>query len=267
MSTAQRILGFFLPLATLWQRELVRFYRERNRIIGALGTPLVFWLLIGSGLGASFRPPSAPDTNYLEYFFPGAMLMILLFTAIFSTISIIEDRREGFLQSVLVAPVSRSSLVLGKTLGGTTLALLQGLIFLLLAPLVGISLRPPQLIFLVAILFIIAFGLTALGFLLAWQMDSTQSFHAIMNLLLFPMWLLSGAAFPASGAPLWLRWVMWFDPLTYGMAALRRCLYPSQGYSDLPSLSLSLLVTVLFCLFAFAASIVVASRRTIGDLG
>ena len=126
--------GLCLPALSLCKRELVRFLRQRHRIIGALATPIVFWLLIGAGMGRSFHFEGLPGGgNYLQYFFPGTVLMILLFTAIFSTISIIEDRREGFLQSVLVAPVPRMSIVLGKVLGGTVLAFGQGLIFLILA--------------------------------------------------------------------------------------------------------------------------------------
>src|SRR5437660_8460134 len=124
---------------SLCHRELVRFLRQPHRIIGALATPLVFWLLIGAGMNRSFQADSPGGENYLRYFFPGTILMILLFTAIFSTISVIEDRREGFLQSVLVAPISPMVIVLGKVLGGTGLAFGQGLIFLLLAPLVGFS--------------------------------------------------------------------------------------------------------------------------------
>src|SRR6185295_20188974 len=126
---------------SLCKRELVRFLRQRHRIVGALGTPIVFWLLLGMGMGRSFSGTGAPGgENYLQFFFPGTLLMILLFTAIFSTISIIEDRREGFLQSVLVAPVSRLSMVLGKILGGTLLAVIQGLLFLLLGLTIGIPL-------------------------------------------------------------------------------------------------------------------------------
>src|SRR5579862_2494974 len=135
--------GLLLPAVSLARRELVRFLRQRHRIIGALATPIVFWLLIGAGMGRSFHVEGLPGqarSSYLQYFFPGTVLMILLFTAIFSTISIIEDRREGFLQSVLVAPVSRMAVVLGKVLGGTALAFGQGLIFLLLAPLIGMHL-------------------------------------------------------------------------------------------------------------------------------
>src|SRR5205085_7781506 len=127
-----------LPSFSLAQRELVRFLRQRNRIIGALATPIVFWLLIGGGMGRSFQASGPDGSNYMHFFFPGTVLMILLFTAIFSTISIIEDRREGFLQSVLVAPVSRMAIVLGKLLGGTLLAFAQAAVFLLLGPLVGV---------------------------------------------------------------------------------------------------------------------------------
>ena len=250
--------GFFLPVWTLWWREVVRFYRQRSRVLGALGSPLVFWLLIGSGFGTSFRAPFVVgETGYLEYFFPGTVILVLLFTSIFSTISIIEDRREGFLQGVLVAPIGRSGLVLGKILGGASLALFQGLIFLLVAPMLGIAIGFMRGLVLAGILFVIAFGLTGLGFLIAWRMDSTQGFHTIMNLGLMPMWLLSGAVFPASGAPFWLRWAIEVNPLTYGVAALRRGLYlggPAPG-ADVPSMPLSLIVTALFCALTFAAAL------------
>ena len=117
-----------LPAVTLCWREIVRFVRQRSRVTGAFAQPLVFWVLLGGGLKASFRPPGVPDgTSYVEYFYPGAIALVLLFTAIFSTISVVEDRREGFLQGVLVAPLSRSTIVLGQALGGTALALVQGI--------------------------------------------------------------------------------------------------------------------------------------------
>ena len=120
---------------TLWQRELVRFFRQPSRVIGAIGSPAIFWLLLGSGFGQSFRPSASPLVNgYLEYFYPGTLALIVLFTAIFSTVSIIEDRHEGFLQGVLVAPVSRVDIVTGKLLGAATLATMQATIFLVAAP-------------------------------------------------------------------------------------------------------------------------------------
>src|SRR3954470_4549976 len=159
--------GLLRPALSLSKRELVRFLRQRHRIIGALATPIVFWLLIGAGMGRSFHVeglPGGASSSYLQYFFPGTVLMILLFTAIFSTISIIEDRREGFLQSVLVAPVPRMAIVLGKVLGGTVLAFGQALLFLLLAPTVGIHPPLAGLALAALMMAVVAFSLTALGF-------------------------------------------------------------------------------------------------------
>jgi len=117
--------GALLQIATLWWREVTRFRRQRSRVIGAFLQPLVFWLLLGGGLSASFRPPGAPPgTNYVEYFYPGVIVLVLLFTAIFATISTVEDRKQGFLQGVLVAPITRPTIVMGQALGGTTLALM-----------------------------------------------------------------------------------------------------------------------------------------------
>src|SRR6476661_367216 len=196
------------PAMALCHRELVRFLRQRHRIIGALATPIVFWLLVGGGMNRSFQSDVPGGGNYLQYFFPGTILMILLFTAIFSTISVIEDRREGFLQGVLVAPVSRMSIVLGKILGGTILAFGQGLIFLILAPLIGIRLSLASFTLALITMAVLSFALTALGLCIAWRMESTQGFHAIMNLFLMPMWFLSGALFPVAGAWRGLQMVM-----------------------------------------------------------
>ncbi len=254
--------SLILPMVSLWWREMIRFYRQKSRVVGALGTPLVFWLLIGSGLGTSFQSKSTQSRGgYLEYFYPGTLTLILLFTAIFSTISIIEDRREGFLQGVLVAPINRSAIVLGKILGGTSLALQQGILFLLLSPTIGISLHLGQIVTLVAIMFLVAFGLTGIGFLIAWPMESTQGFHAIMNLFLIPMWILSGALFPASGAPGWLRSLMALNPLTYGLAAIRQLLFGTDTSTDgYNTLSVSFTVILVFCLLTFGLSFRMANR-------
>src|SRR5438034_4665503 len=220
--------GLLRPALSLAQRELVRFLRQRHRIIGALATSIVFWLLIGGGMGRSISVGSGRE-SYIRFFFPGTLVMILLFTAIFSTISIIEDRREGFLQSVLIAPIPRQTIVLGKVLGGTVLAAGQGLIFLLLAPLVGFAFTISSLLLCIFLMMVISFALTALGFCIAWRMSSTQGFHAIMNLFLMPMWFLSGALFPPEGAWWGLKWVMRLNPLTYGLAALRHSMLPGQA--------------------------------------
>lgn len=251
--------GFLLPVMTLWQREVVRFVRQRSRLGSALSTPLVFWLLLGGGFSASFRPPGASaGTGYLEYLYPGMIILVILFTAIFATISVIEDRKAGFLQGVLVAPVSRASIVLGQALGGTTLALFQGVIFLLLAPLAGVPLTLSSVLAGIVVMVLVSFALTSVGLTIAWRMESIQGFHAIMNLILMPIWFLSGAFFPAAGLPGWLAWLMRLNPLTYGMAALRGSLYLGNpaAVGALPRMLPSLFVT-----FAFAAgSFIVATN-------
>src|SRR3954471_7647997 len=259
--------SILLPALSLCRRELVRFLRQRNRVIGAFATPIVFWLLIGGGMGQSFRSEgvSSSADGYMEYFFPGTILMILLFTAIFSTISIIEDRREGFLQSVLVAPVGRESIVLGKVLGGTILAFGQGLIFLLLAPTVGIHLSIASFLLSCVMMLIVSFALTALGFCIAWRMSSTQGFHAIMNLFLMPMWFLSGALFPPDGAWWGLKWVMRLNPLTYGLSGLRHSMLPGQ-VSGGPGLWTSVVVSCVFAVALFFLAGFVARKTIAADL-
>jgi ABC-2 type transport system permease protein len=248
-----------LAVYSLWRREIVRFLRQRSRVIGALAQPVVFWLLLGAGLSPSFRPPGAPaGSGYLAYLFPGILALVLLFTAIFATISTVEDRHAGFLQGVLVAPVGRTAIVLGQTLGGTTLAVLQGILFLLLAPLAGVHPGAVGLLAAVAVMALVAFALTSLGLVIAWRMDSTQGFHAIMNLVLIPMWLLSGAFFPAEGVAAPLAWIMRLDPLTYGLAALRACLLPA--HTGGPSLAVALAVTVAFAALACFAAVRTARR-------
>jgi ABC-2 type transport system permease protein len=252
-----------LAAYTLWHREVVRFLRQRSRIVGALGSPLVFWFLIGSGLNRSFQGgPSMPlEGGYLEYFYPGTLALIVLFTAIFSTISIVEDRQEGFLQGVLVAPVPRSAIVVGKVLGSTTLAVIQGAVFLLLAPFAHVHFHLQDVPTLLGVMVLVAFGLSGLGFLVAWWLDSTQGFHAVMNVFLIPLWILSGALFPASGAAGWVRALMLANPLTYGVSALRRLFY-DQPLAGEPPFWVSLTVAAAFALaMAIAGTLAVRQKQ------
>ena len=255
----------------LAQRELVRFFRQRNRVFGALGQPIIFWLLFSEGLRSN-------ELGY-AHFFPGTLVMILLFTAIFATISIIEDRSEGFLQSVLVSPAPRWAMVLGKVLGGSAIAMIQGLLFLGLgAATLGLASGLDDVAAAIALMAVISVALTALGFSIAWRMDSTHGFHAIMSVFLFPMWLLSGAFFPATGDG-WLAWIVRLNPLTYGVAGLRRYLQfadsASRVVSDpgaapavdaLPTLGLCWWVTLAFAAAMLAVAWKVAGTRTAGDL-
>ncbi len=256
-----RIERFLWTVRSLWWREMVRFYRQPSRVAGALGSPLIFWLLIGSGIGTSYRS-GAGGGSYLEYFFPGTLLLILLFTSIFSTISLIEDRREGFFQSVLVAPVPRSAIVLGKVLGGATLALSQGILFLLFSPWAGIHLDFMHWLVVLVIIFINAFSLSGLGFLIAWRFRSIQGFHAVMNLFLIPMWLLSGALFSSAGAFGWVRMLMTWNPLTYEMRALRLALTPELESGSLAG-SAAIALAFGLCMLVFSA--IAANRPQEGE--
>ncbi|MHC2067709.1 ABC transporter permease [Bremerella sp. T1] len=275
------------PLRAAWslcKREIIRFLRQRNRIVGAIGQPIIFWLLFGTGLTGVFRTSEQGGSgeSFTVYFFPGTLLLIVLFTAIFATISIIEDRNEGFLQSVLVSPIPRWAMVLGKVLGGTILAVGQALIFLLLGYFVGITLDFVQFLSVFGLLIVVGIGLTSLGFWLAWRMESTQGFHAIMNLLLMPMWLLSGAFFPiptsgeSSSTGQWLLgWVMTLNPVTYALAAIRRILHAeaapsflaneSAGQFWLPSVPLGVTITLLFAVVMFALACRSAMKTRRGD--
>ena len=181
----------------LWWRDLVRFFRQPSRLAGALGQPVIFWLVIGSGLAATFRMPGA-EVGYLEFFYPGVLLMVVLFAAIFTTVSVIEDRHAGFLQAVLAGPGSRAALVLGKAAGSASVALSQAALFLALAPGAGIQLLRVDWPLLLAALALAALGLAALGFAVAWTVDSVQGYHALQMTLLVPLWVVSGAMFPPS---------------------------------------------------------------------
>ncbi len=239
--------SFILPAVTLWQRELVRFWRQKSRVLGVVASPLVFWLLMGYG------------SNDLARYYAGALVLTVMFSAIFSTISIIEDRREGFLLSMLVSPAPRTSMVLGKILGAATLAWIQGLIFLAFAPLAGVRIGLLQVISAAGAIFLVSFTLTGLGFVIAWKMDSSSGFHAIMNLLLVPMWMVSGALFPMATAQGVIRAIMWINPLTYSISLLNGLLgLPNASPGPLQSAA----VTLAFGLVLLIVSGLLASQKS-----
>ena len=235
----------FLQAETLWQREIVRFIRQPIRVMSAIATPLVFWLLLGAGLQASFKPSGMPaGLDYVQYFYPGVIVLMLLFTAIFATASTVDDRRLGFLQGVMVAPISRATIVLGQALGCTTLSLMQGAVFLAMAPLAGIHLSLEAIVVASAVMALIAFAMTSIGLAMAWRTESTQGFHAFMNMLLLPIWMLSGAVFPVVGAPAWFQWTTRLNPLTYAVDALRRGLYLAEPASSGATMPMVLSVAI-----------------------
>ncbi len=244
----------------IWLRELVRFLSERSRIIGSFGQPLIYLVVMGTGLGATFRSAAVPGGfSYVAFMYPGILGMIVLFTSLFSAISVIWDREFGFLKEILVAPVSRGSIVLGKVLGGATVATLQGIVLLILAPLVGLPLDLLQTLGVILAMVLVASSLTSLGLAIASQMSSMEGFQVVMNFLVIPMWLLSGAFFPLRGLPAWMAVLTRLDPLTYGVDALRGMVYarsPLRAALVAHSYGLDISVTAAFLVAIFGVAFV-----------
>lgn len=251
-------------IAVLVRRDVQLFVRQTSRLVGALLQPVLFWVVIGSGLSPTFSLPGT-TLGYRTYFFPGVVLMIVLFTGIFATMSVIEDRREGFLQGVLAGPGSRLALVLGKCLGGTSIALIQVALFLLLAPLAGFPWGTISWWLLFAILLLAGMALSACGFALAWVVSSTQGYHVVMNLLLVPLWVVSGAMFPPAGLPPAFAAVVAWNPMSWAVSGVRRALHGGalppgtspNGGGPFPELAVGLASAAV--LVALAAA--VARRR------
>lgn len=228
----------------LWLRQIKRYFRSKSRIIGSLGQPILFLVALGYGLSSAFK--AAGDGNYIQFLAPGIIAMSILFTAIFSGIEIIWDRQFGFLKETLVAPVNRFSIMLGRTLGGATVASFQGIIVLLISLLVGFrpdfSLIIPTLVFMM----LISLVFTALGTAIASMLEDMQGFQLIMNFVVMPVFFLSGALFPLETAPVLLRWVSYFNPLSYGIDGLRAVLVGASHFNVWTDFGVLSVVSVVF---------------------
>lgn len=228
----------------MWLRQLKKYWRSKPRMIGSLAQPLLFLIALGFGFGPVFQ--KAGGGNYLEFLAPGIIGMSILFTAMFSGIEVIWDRQFGFLKETLVAPVARWKIMLGRTLGGATVAFIQGFVVLLLSSLIGfrltsLALLPIALIF----MFLIALLFTALGTAIASKLEDMQGFQLIMNFLIMPVFFLSGALFPLEGLPRALSIVTRFDPLTYGIDGLRSTLIGNSSFGVGLDLGITFAITVI----------------------
>jgi ABC-2 type transport system permease protein len=230
----------------LWKRDLLRFLRRPSRLLGAFLQPVIFWFMIGGGFASTFTLKTATNVSYEQYFYPGVLVMMVLFASIFGTITVIEDRHEGFLQSVLVAPGSRSALVLGKALGVSSIGLIQAGLFLVFIPLAGFSFLEINWGQLFLFLSLGALGLSTFGFALAWWLDSSQAYHAIMMVLLLPGWILSGAMFPINPEQNAMAWVMHLNPMSYIVDGVRRAFYNSAPSGTMVADSLLMDFGVVF---------------------
>jgi ABC-2 type transport system permease protein len=247
MSELRKIYG-------LWHREVLRYWREKSRIVSSLIMPLLWLLVFGSGLrGVQI----SGGLTYQTYIFPGILGMTLLFTSVFSGVSVIWDREFGFLKEIMVAPVSRPSIVIGKALGSGTSALIQGTILLPLSFLVGVHLSPLSFVILLPTMVLISIGLVSVGLLMASLMTSMEGFNFIMSLVIMPMFFTSGALFPLTSAPAWLRDFSYINPLTYGVDVLRWAAF--SGADSLLPIYVEFLILVLF-----AAGMIAACSYTFG---
>lgn len=210
-------------IGVVWHRELLRFVRNRLRMVTSLVQPLLFLFILGSGLSSMM--PSSGNVNFKTFMFPGIIAMTVFFTALSSALSIVWDREFGFMREMLVAPVHRGAIVLGKCAGGATVATIQGIVILALAGVVNVPYSGGLLLTLVGEMVLMAVSLTALGLLLASRMTQVESFMAVMNFVMLPMFFLSGAIFPPRGLPAWLSAVTKFDPLTYAVDPVRRAVF------------------------------------------
>lgn len=217
----------------IWYRDLLRYWRDRWRLVASLAQPLLFLLVFGSGLSSALGGGAfgrGTGLSYIQFMYPGIIGMAILFTAIFGAMSIVWDREFGFLKEVLVAPIDRWAVAVGKALGGTTQAMIQGLILLVLAPLVGVKLNMLTVIELVPLAAVLAFGLASFGVAIASMMKSLQGFQVVMNFLMMPMFFLSGALFPLTGAlPGWMTVLTRLDPAAYGIDPIRRVVLDGSG--------------------------------------
>ena len=231
--TGKRLRANLRGVYIIWYRDVLRYWRDRIRIFAALGQPILYLFIFGTGLSTAFAVGRGvgldAELDYKVFMFPGVLAMTVVFTAVFSAMSIVWDREFGFLREILVAPISRTAVAVGKALGGATVACFQAGIVLLLGPFVGIPLTPMLLLQVVPLLFLLAFCLSCIGIAIASRMRTMEGFQVMMNFFLMPMIFLSGAFFPLNGLPLWLEVLTRLDPVAYGVDPIRRAVLLATG--------------------------------------
>ncbi len=235
----------------IWKRELIRFSRSKSRIIGSLAMPFFFLAIIGTGMGSLVKVGGG---SYLDFMAPGILSMVVLFGSIFSGVIVIMDRQFGFLKETMVAPVKRTSIVIGKALGGATTAVIQGMLMLGIAMLLGAHIDMTDLLPVMALMFMVSVMFVSLGIAIASTMEDMHGFQLVMNFLVMPMFFLSGALFPLTAAPEPIRWLSYIDPMTYVVEAMR---YLLVGSSTMPIavsggvLGFALVLSVLLATWLF----------------
>ena len=254
-------------VSIVWRRELIRFRRDRLRTITSLIQPLLFLLVLGTGLSSLARGSMPPGVSFKAFIYPGVLAMSVMFTAIFSAASIVWDREFGFLREMLVAPVSRSAIVVGKCLGGATIATFQGIVMLALAGLADVPYDPVLMITLVAELLLLAFTLTAFGVMMAARIKQFQAFMALTQMLVMPLFFLSGALYPLAGLPAWLSVLTRIDPLTYVVGPMRHAVFSHLGLGPLAQRLLEPSITWAGWPVPIALSLGIVAAMGLGMMG
>jgi ABC-2 type transport system permease protein len=270
--TSKRLRANLRGAYIIWYRDVLRYWRDRTRIVAALGQPILYLFIFGTGLSTAFAvgrgAGAGADVDYKVFMFPGVLAMTVIFTSVFSAMSIVWDREFGFLREILVAPMSRTAVAVGKALGGATVACFQAGIVLLLGPIVGVPLTPGLLLQVVPLLFLLAFCLSCVGIAIASRMRTMEGFQVLMNFFLMPTIFLSGAFFPLNGLPTWLEVLTRLDPAAYGVDPIRRAVLEAAGadgatvralgltlFGELVPVGMAVLILAAFSLLALALAV------------
>lgn len=227
-------------IISIWKRDVKKSIRDKASLIGNLALPILLLIIFGSGMGGVIKSmangatlnETSTDFNYIKFMFPGVVGITIFSTAVISALTVVQDREFGYLREMLVAPISRGSISLGKVLGGSTVAVIQGLIILLLSPLIGISLEFTMILKLIPAMLVLAFTVSSLSLYVATFVKSSQGFHTALTMLMLPMIFLSGSIFPLTGGPAWMEFLVKINPVTYGIDMFKKILLGSQSMPE-----------------------------------
>lgn len=252
-------------IIAVWQRDVIKFFRDKGRLFGSFAMPFMFLILFGSGMSGAMSSmlggegASGPlaEFDFVEFMFPGIIGMVVFTTAVFSALSVVQDREFGYMREILVSPMSRTSIAIGKVLGGSTVAVIQGLMMLIFVPFIGVSLTFMMVLKLIPVMFLVAFTISAIGLLIAASLKTAQGFQMVIQILLFPMLFLSGAFFPLNGMPAWMDIIVKINPLTYSVDMFKHIILEPEKMSDSLREAMGLNLEVFGHLITFTGEVLV----------
>ncbi|WP_112182363.1 ABC transporter permease [Paraliobacillus zengyii] len=253
-------------ILAIWQRDVIKFFRDKAQLIGSFAMPFMFLILFGSGMSGALSSmlegnASGPlaDFDFVEFMFPGIIGMTVFNTAIFSSLSVVQDKEFGYMREILVSPMSRVTIAIGKVLGGSTVAVFQGLMMLLFVPFIGVSITLSMVLQLIPVMFLVAFAISSIGLLIASSLKTSQGFQMVVQILIFPMLFLSGALFPLSGMPGWMDFIVKINPLTYSVDMFKKIILEPEKMEPALREAMGLDLTVFNHVITFSQEIIVVS--------